>query len=106
MQSNVKSVFRFFLISAALLLIVFVFYLFLSPAPQSSGAQYFSQYCASCHGSDGMRSSAQLTKEKLNKIINQGIPGTQMPKFDYLPKQKKEEIIEYLLSIRSQETME
>lgn len=53
-----------------------------------------------------MGSDAQFTKEKLNKILNQGIPGTQMPKFDYLPKQTKEEIIEYLLSIRSQETME
>lgn len=106
MQSNVKSVFKVFWIFATFLLFIFVFYLLLAPVPQSTGAQYFSQYCASCHGSNGMGSDAQFTKEKLNKILNQGIPGTQMPKFDYLPKQTKEEIIEYLLSIRSQETME
>lgn len=76
------------------------------------------EYCASCHGQQGRGDGPAsitlsrlppdflnlkekykngFTKEGLNKTINNGVDNSQMPKFDYLPKEVKDKIVEYLL---------
>jgi hypothetical protein len=82
------------------------------------GKVEFESYCASCHGKLGAGdgpSSITLSKlppnflnsqsryvngfqeEGLKKTLANGIPNSQMPKFNYLPEKVKENIVFYLI---------
>jgi cbb3-type cytochrome oxidase cytochrome c subunit len=85
------------------------------------GRQHYIEYCSSCHGPNGKGdgpSSVTLKKRPPNfisfsekyinefnkkgllKTINEGVPNTEMPSFQYLPKETKEQITEFLLYIK------
>ncbi|KAB8030682.1 c-type cytochrome [Fluviispira multicolorata] len=85
---------------------------------QLSGRNLYLEYCASCHGPIGKgdgplsvtlrkrppnfidpssRFINGFNKIKLLETIEKSIPNSEMPQFNYLPKETKENIIEYLL---------
>ena len=66
--------------------------------PQLKGQAAFESYCASCHSITSVGN--KLSENDLNKIINEGIPNTQMPKFNYLPEEMKKDIVQYLIYLR------
>jgi cytochrome c553 len=85
---------------------------------QTKGRYHFVQYCSGCHGPDGRGNGPTsqtlarrppnflnpsvagytngLTKQGVLKTINEGIQGTQMPKYSHLPEDVKEQISEYV----------
>jgi cytochrome c553 len=86
------------------------------------GQLAFESYCASCHGYSGEGNGPSavtlsklppnflnkevifkngFSKAGLEKTINEGIPNSQMPKFDYLPEKVKKSLILYLQNIKS-----
>lgn len=89
---------------------------------QKKGRHHFIEYCASCHGPNGIGdgpSSITLRKKLPNflnpntkyinsfdkngllQTINFGIPDSEMPSFNYLPTQTKEDIIEFLIHLNT-----
>ncbi len=85
------------------------------------GRHHFIEYCASCHGPDGMGngpSSITLRKRMPNfknpsekyinglsrmqilKTIEEGIPNSEMPSYHYLPSEAKEQIADFLLYLQ------
>ncbi len=93
---------------------------------EQSGRGYFIEYCASCHGPTGkgngplsvnlrkripnfLSPSAKyingFEKDLLFKTINEGIPNSEMPKFNYIPQLAKENIVEYLLHLKKYQNM-
>lgn len=90
------------------------------------GKSVFENYCSNCHGilGDGHGPFiVNLTKLPpdfnnpnshfkngfsyigLSKTLNEGIAGTQMPAFNYLPAETKKDLIEYLLHIRNEKKL-
>ena len=86
-----------------------------------NNSDLFQNYCASCHGSMGegngpsaitlsklppnfLNKNAQFkngwNKTGLLKTLNEGIPGSQMPQFNYLPEEAKEDLVNSLLQLR------
>lgn len=85
---------------------------------QTKGRYHFIQYCSGCHGPDGRGNGPTsqtlarrppnflspsvagytngLSKQGVLKTLNEGIPGTQMPKYSHLPEEVKAEIAEYV----------
>lgn len=89
---------------------------------QQKGRHHYIEYCATCHGPKGKGdgpTSITLkktlpnflnpnTKYKNNfdaagllKTINYGIPDTEMPAFNYLPNNVKEDIVEFLIYLNA-----
>ena len=86
-----------------------------------NNSNLFQNYCASCHGSMGegngpsaitlsklppnfLNKNAKFingwNKTGLLKTLNEGIPGSQMPQFNYLPEEAKEDLVNSLLQLR------
>ncbi len=86
--------------------------------------EVYQNYCAGCHGLNGGGNGASVvtlsklppdfnnpnsifkngkTREGIMKTLNQGIPNSQMPKFDYLPQEEKEKIVQTLLKTLNKE---
>jgi len=85
---------------------------------QAKGRYHFVQYCSGCHGPDGRGNGPTsqtlarrppnflnpsvagytngLTKQGVQKTLNEGIPGTQMPKYTHLPEDVKQQISDYV----------
>ena len=79
---------------------------------------HYIEYCSSCHGPNGKGDGPlsvslrkrppnflglsnnfvnEFNKKGLMKTINEGIPNSEMPKYNYLPAETKEQITEFLL---------
>ena len=90
--------------------------------PELRGRYHFVEYCASCHGPKGKGNGPQslmlsqrlpdfqnpqehytwgLTHDGIIRTLNEGIAGTEMPKFDYLPDNIKNDIASYVLYLKT-----
>ena len=94
---------------------------------QAKGRYHFLQYCADCHGPDGRGNGprSQLLDRRLPnfldpapsgiknglnsagiiKTLNEGLEGTQMPRFTSLPDEVKAEITEFIEHLRAHPTL-
>jgi cytochrome c oxidase cbb3-type subunit III len=61
------------------------------PSHSTAFTEFYSQFCAGCHGADGRLGAARplndpvylalIPQDRLRQIIAQGVPGTMMPAF-------------------------
>jgi mono/diheme cytochrome c family protein len=80
-----------------------------------SGKQLYDNYCRTCHSKDGSGGpvGANLRGklrhgggvQSVMKVIQFGVPGTQMPSFQDLPAADRRKLAEYVLSLNRRATM-
>lgn len=63
---------------------------------QIRGKEYFNSYCSNCHNYSFI--DKKFSEEMLHKILEEGLPNTSMPKFNYLPLDVKKDLVEFLMS--------